>query len=183
MRLCLFKDKKWLLVAMPVAVLLIAVWNPFKVTDPSNPRFDVLNFRIQNYDHIGTPLWRAEKEIKEALDKAFPKGTQRKLIESVFIDQAGYMFSDKHPANETAFRNMKILPPDWTEANYFVDYRASYGLIEEKVVSIRALYSSANDQLIEFRVYKFNYQTAPKYFVEELHDKESIQGKRIRNEN
>ena len=64
-------------------MVMLTACNPFKVTDPSDPRFDVTKFSFEDY--------RIEKDLHDALGAVFPSGTNRKVIEDILIDNAGLL--------------------------------------------------------------------------------------------
>lgn len=64
-----------ILVLLMVAVALAAC-NPFKVTDPQNPKFDAAKFRFEDYK---------TSEIKHVLMQIFPIGTPQIKIDDFFL--------------------------------------------------------------------------------------------------
>ena len=66
-------------------VIFLSACNPFKVTDPSDPRFDPTRFNFNDY--------RSNNELLKALKILLPIGTSKKEAETLLVDIAGV----KHP--------------------------------------------------------------------------------------
>lgn len=64
------------LVALVIATVLVAP-NPFKITDPADPRFDPTRFDFCDYDEL--ELWKA-------LGSLFPPGTSKSYIDAVLVE-------------------------------------------------------------------------------------------------
>lgn len=71
----------WIFVLSLVSISTVACSNPFKVTDPADPKFKPENFRFEDYPGI--------PPMTEALRKLFPVGTDREFVEKVLIDAGG----------------------------------------------------------------------------------------------
>ena len=69
------------LVALVIATVLVAP-NPFKVTDPADPRFDPEKFSFRDYGGIG------EIPLKDAMQILFPPGTEKSFVDHVLVDTA-----------------------------------------------------------------------------------------------
>lgn len=71
----------------------------FEVTDPDNSRFNVEKFKFQNYE--------TELLLHDALQKLFPAGTKREVVENILIDKshlyAGYSKAENQSYNVTYF--------------------------------------------------------------------------------
>lgn len=70
-----------------VLVGLIAavwLWNPLKVTDPHDPRFDPKKFSFHDYFVGNIP--ETEKAIHDAVATMFPQGTPRSYVEEIFAE-------------------------------------------------------------------------------------------------
>lgn len=78
------KIKKGGMIAACVgAALIISVAgfiynNPFKVTNPTHPSFNPMEFRFEDY-------W-GEREVNKALKQMFPMGTPKSEIDKVFLN-------------------------------------------------------------------------------------------------
>ena len=55
--------------------------DPFKVTDPSDPKFNPDKFKFEDYP--GIPL------MTDALKKLFPVGTPKEFVEKILVDVGG----------------------------------------------------------------------------------------------
>lgn len=73
---------KFVNLCLVFAVMLsLTACNPFKVTDPSDPRFDPMKFEFEDYNE--------PKKIGDTLRRMFPQGTDIKEIEKVFLNIEG----------------------------------------------------------------------------------------------
>ena len=82
-----------------ICLATIAVWNPFKITDPNSPLFDPMKFSFRDYG------------IKEELDifrKLFPIGTEKEFIDRVLVD-AGNANMYQNPDNQNIWH---YAPPE-----------------------------------------------------------------------
>lgn len=59
----------------------IGACNPFKVTDPADPQFNLEKFRFEDYPGI--------PPMRDALQKLFPVGTPREKVEHILVDVGG----------------------------------------------------------------------------------------------
>lgn len=60
--------------------------NPFKVTDPSDPKFNPDKFSFNDY--------KTHEELRDAFRKLFPVGTDREFIERVLVNAGGAKIVD-----------------------------------------------------------------------------------------
>jgi hypothetical protein len=75
-----FKSRKLWFVAISCC-LLLAACSPFKVTDPSDPRFDPMKFDFNDY--------RNHKEMAEVLRVLFPVGTPMERVDEILVGVGG----------------------------------------------------------------------------------------------
>lgn len=68
-------------VVLAVPLALAGCDNPFKVTEPSDPEFDVTKFDFNDYDN--------HKELINVLRKLFKPGDSREKIEKILVDAVG----------------------------------------------------------------------------------------------
>jgi hypothetical protein len=142
-------------VAVACALLLggfMVLANPFKVTDPSDPRFDPMQFRFEDYSD--------EKKFQEVLDILFPQGTKRSRVEEILIDHAG-------------------LQAGYSEGNsghYFVSYISlgktldNLGIFDAGLQQAQFKYDS-NDMVVSIKSHILNGKTSPKFFTGNLIEK------------
>lgn len=69
--------KKRYIVLGIIAFVLLAIWNPFKVTDPAHPWFNPDKFDFWDYE-VG-------EETTEVFKVLFPLGTTKEKIDDIFI--------------------------------------------------------------------------------------------------
>lgn len=69
-----------------IGLLALCGCNPFKVTDPNDPRFDIKKFELNDY--------RSNKEIAEVIRKYMPIGTSRNDVEKILVSIAGASITD-----------------------------------------------------------------------------------------
>lgn len=66
-----------------LAVATLALWvllfEPFKVTDPNDPRFDPMRFKFSDYK---------ERELPTVLKKLFVHGNPREYVEKILVGSA-----------------------------------------------------------------------------------------------
>ncbi|MBP7722391.1 MAG: hypothetical protein KA155_07615 [Alphaproteobacteria bacterium] len=62
-------------------VLVLSACNPFKITDPSNPRFKPENFSFKDYGN--------RESYIQAFKILFPIGTKKEFVESVLVEAGG----------------------------------------------------------------------------------------------
>lgn len=65
-----------------LAVAAFVIVNPFKVTDPSDPRFDPDKFKFSNYSYD-------DDSLRDAFQKLFPIGTPKDFVDRVLVDAGG----------------------------------------------------------------------------------------------
>ncbi len=59
----------------------IAIMHPFKVVDPTDPRFDPVKFSFSDY--------KTKEELRSAFLKLFPLGTDSSFVDNVLIEVGG----------------------------------------------------------------------------------------------
>ena len=64
-----------------ILCLAIAACNPFKITDPNDPRFDPMKFKFEDY--------RDSREVQSFLLKYIPIGTDIALVDNYLVKSAG----------------------------------------------------------------------------------------------
>lgn len=69
------------LILMPFLFSLTACSNPFKVTDPTDPRFDPDKFSFRDYN--------GRHETIDAFRKLFPPGTPKGFVDRVLVEAGG----------------------------------------------------------------------------------------------
>ena len=96
------KSKRWLFVAMTVALLGFGcayavtdgfLRNPFKVTDPTSPKFDVSELRLVDY--------KDEQSLNAALESLLIKGMSKADVDALLVGKArAYSTLDRHFTTE-----------------------------------------------------------------------------------
>ncbi|MCB9989805.1 MAG: hypothetical protein H6867_00310 [Rhodospirillales bacterium] len=71
---------KWLVI-LGCCLFLAGCKSPGKVTDPSDPNFDPMQFRFEDY--------RSREEFQPVLRQMFPVGTPKEHIDKILIDAGG----------------------------------------------------------------------------------------------
>lgn len=80
-----------LLVITMMAISFISfIPNPFKVTDPHNPKFKAENFQFRDYGTLCL--------LEVALAKVFPVGTNKAYVDKIFLRLSGVQESDEQEA-------------------------------------------------------------------------------------
>jgi hypothetical protein len=89
--------KRFIIVVMSLMMLTTtACSNPFKVTDPSDPKFNPDKFRFEDYPGI--------PQMTEALKKLFPVGTPKEFVERVLVKAGGAEAKDNPEADKSSTR-------------------------------------------------------------------------------
>ncbi len=74
-------------------------FDPFKVTDPNDPRFNPDKFSFADYNQMDSP------ELRKALKKTFPLGTPKKYVNKVLVQGDGAEYHvNKNYENEQIVR-------------------------------------------------------------------------------
>lgn len=82
-----------------LTLIIVCVWvlmsfsNPFKVTDPNDPRFDPMRFNFKDYHHENLT-------VREVFPILFPIGTSKDYVDKVLI-QAGSAKSYQSKTNKS----------------------------------------------------------------------------------
>jgi hypothetical protein len=64
---------------IPVLLLMLLVaCNPFKITDPNDPKFDPMKFRFEDYKN--------DDSLTAALKKVFPVGTEISYVDGILVN-------------------------------------------------------------------------------------------------
>lgn len=151
------------LVLVGVATALLAL-NPFKVTDPADPRFDVTKFKFSDYE--------SKDELFDALSVIFPVSTKRFNVEKILINDASYWSSDIYEADipENGFPHGRKPSSNWSGANYFIDYglRPNECQKENNCYWVRILFNKKTNELLEIHIEKYQWGVGPLMSVKEL---------------
>ncbi|MGS4884953.1 lipoprotein [Roseibium sp. MB-4] len=79
--------KRILLITL--TALVVTACNPFKVTDPKHPDFDVSKFKFEDYKNA--------VELQKAINKIFPKGAVKNDVDAILVEKLGSSTSAKNP--------------------------------------------------------------------------------------
>lgn len=102
-----FSKKTWLLLFLIlVAGYALLITKPFKVIEPTDPRFKVENFRFEDYPGI--------PPLTDALRTLLPVGTSRETVEKMLI-QAGDAKLDHILSAEQINKNNKAVIKEFPE--------------------------------------------------------------------
>jgi hypothetical protein len=90
------KKKSFVLLGILIAFCVggwVVMANPFKVTDPNDPRFDPMEFDFKNYHHKNLT-------VREVFPVLFPIGTSKDYVDKVLV-QAGKAKSYQSKTNKS----------------------------------------------------------------------------------
>lgn len=130
----------------------LAIFEPWKITDPADSRFDPVHFSYGDY--------KSEKELQTVLTKLFPKGTERTDVEDILIGSA----------------NLDVGYTEGDGGNYYITYANFDKAIEDLSffdIGIRQAqfeYDSS-DKVVSIKSHIINGKTPPKFFIGEKIDK------------
>lgn len=94
-----------------IAATVVAASNPFKVTNPSNPRFEAANFKFEDYS--------ISSELAAALRKIIPINSSKNEVDAILVEHLGAVVVSSSEKNKYAYRyTSRILtrlyaPFDW----------------------------------------------------------------------
>ena len=64
-----------------MTLMMFIASNPFKVTDPGDPKFDPVEFKLEDYNTI--------QYLRAALPKLFKKGDSQEYVELMLVERGG----------------------------------------------------------------------------------------------
>uniref|UniRef100_A0A2A4YYY4 Lipoprotein SmpA/OmlA domain-containing protein n=1 Tax=OCS116 cluster bacterium TaxID=2030921 RepID=A0A2A4YYY4_9PROT len=134
-----------------VCVLMITACNPFKVTDPGDPKFDIEKLKFEDY--------RTEKQLHEALIALFPMGVKRDVVEGVLIDRVGLLSGYTKGKEENYYITYYVQ----NESNELHSYGA-YRLLGRGWRMGQFEYNSQS-LLIKIRAQIFHGKSNPRFFT------------------
>ena len=89
--------KKLGIIMALVLSLGVLWWNPFKVTNPDDPKFDPMKFRFADY--------QTNDEVYHALEIMLKPGTDMKTVDKILINSAGAKKTKVGPPDDrTSFK-------------------------------------------------------------------------------
>lgn len=100
----------------------VVACNPFKVTDPSDPRFDPMKFRFEDYDRTG---------LHRALSKLLPVGTPESKVDSLLLNGANATKVDSSVYHANTYTYSKHITGAWFRELITLHPYAGYAVIVE----------------------------------------------------
>lgn len=99
-----------------------------KITDPSDPSFDLAAFRFEDY--------RDDRDLLPVLEKLFPVGTHKQVIEKTLINDAG----------------ASLVKVPWREYEYvYMHVRGSF--LMKCAMKVRAVYDGQHTLAEKLKVF------------------------------
>lgn len=122
--------KQIIILAILIAVIgiVMSIANPFKVTDPSDPRFNPDKFRFSDYSYD-------DDSLRDAFRKLFPIGTPKEYVDRVLVD-AGNARMSQDPTYDELYLYYE---PKWHRLRHFMKGPPHYNFIfdeDMRVVNI-----------------------------------------------
>lgn len=126
-----------------VMAMVLGLWgcNPFKVTDPSDPRFDPTKFSFEDY--------KTEEEFQEALIKLFPIGTSRSKVDEILLSYAQTCHSNEIPGNKISLSNNRKPLEKWNNSNFFIEYMNPQKPNSDRVWIIAVLFDGKERKVVD----------------------------------
>ena len=95
------------LMAVLVSCLALVACNPFKVSDPSDPRFDPMQFKFSDYRGTG--------QLPDVLRTIFPPGTKKEFVDKVLVNSGRAKINQASGKLAEGYQNywVYIMPKRW----------------------------------------------------------------------